>query len=176
MTAVSDPMSQPPKGKPITGRTVLIWLVGFFSVIFVANAILIQLALDSFPGLTSDSAYEDGLAYNSKLAAARDQEMLGWSIAGEVGRIEGTADAMISVSARNANEAPIAGLLVTARLQRVASPEEPRTLVLREGEVGRYTVDVSGLESGNWLLELVAARGDGDARQEFRSRNRVFLR
>uniref|UniRef100_UPI003BA99F35 FixH family protein n=1 Tax=Stappia sp. TaxID=1870903 RepID=UPI003BA99F35 len=176
MTAATDPMSQPPKGKPITGRTVLFWLIGFFTVVFVANAIFIQLALDSFPGVTSDSAYEDGLAYNSTLAAARDQAALGWEVAGEVSRVEGTPDAMISVNARDADNAPIAGLLVTAKLQRAASPEAPRTLVLQEGEVGRYTVDVAGLESGNWLLELVAARGEGDARQEFRSENRIFLR
>ena len=64
---------------PITGRHVLIYLMGFFGVIFVANIIYIYLALSTFTGEHTVNAYDKGLAYNSTLAAAEEQKALPWS-------------------------------------------------------------------------------------------------
>ena len=29
-------------GRPLTGRTVLIWLIGFFAIVFAVNAVMIS--------------------------------------------------------------------------------------------------------------------------------------
>ncbi|MHC5654370.1 FixH family protein [Stappia sp.] len=168
-------MSDKKAVKPMTGRTVLYWLLGFFAVIFIANAILIRLALESFPGLVTETAYEDGLAYNDTIAAARAQAELGWKVEGTVNRGDDGA-ARIAVSAHDKDGAPLAGLLVTARLQRTASPEAAHIVVLQEGELGLYTADLANVETGNWLLNLSASRGEGDRQEDFRSDNRIYLR
>ncbi|MBT3306984.1 MAG: nitrogen fixation protein FixH, partial [Alphaproteobacteria bacterium] len=56
-------------GQSITGRMVLIWLLAFFGTIFAVNAVLVFFALSSWPGLTTDKAYEEGIAYNRTLDA-----------------------------------------------------------------------------------------------------------
>lgn len=177
LTPAGTPLSgEAVSGRPVTGRTVLVWLIGFFLVIFAANVVFVRLALTSFPGLVTDSAYEEGLAYNATIAAARAQAALGWTLDGSVRRDEATGAATLAVTARDRDGNPLSGLVVTARLQRTASPEAPRLVVLTEGELGRYGADLADAASGNWLLEIDAARGEGEAREAFRSENRIFLR
>ena len=53
MTMVQSNMKDP---KAITGKTVLVWLLAFFGVIFTANAVFIYLALGSFPGVVVESS------------------------------------------------------------------------------------------------------------------------
>jgi nitrogen fixation protein FixH len=172
MTSMADTMTQARAERKITGRTVLFWMIGFFTVIFIANAIFIHLALSSFPGVVTETAYEEGLAYNDAIAASREQAARDWSVTGAIERA-GTDAARVEVLARDASGAPLSGLSVTATLQRPASPEAPLVVVLQEGETGRYQAMVNDLAAGNWNLDLEALGGqDGEA---FKSRNRVFL-
>lgn len=73
-------MTQARAERKITGRTVLFWMIGFFTVIFIANAIFLHLAWKSFPGVVTETAYEDGLAYNDAIAASREQAARDWSV------------------------------------------------------------------------------------------------
>lgn len=172
MTSVADTMTQGRAERKITGRTVLFWMIGFFTVIFIANAIFLHLAWKSFPGVVTETAYEDGLAYNDAIAASREQAARDWSVSGEIERA-GAEAARVAVVAKDADGAPLSGLTVTATLQRPASPEAPVVVVLSEGETGRYQAMVNDLAAGNWILDLEALGGrEGET---FKSRNRVFL-
>ncbi len=171
-SSMADTMTQPRAERKITGRTVLFWMIGFFTVIFIANAIFLHLALSSFPGVVTETAYEDGLAYNDAIAASRAQAARDWSVSGALERAGETA-ARVEVVARDAGDAPLSGLAVTATLRRPASPEAPLVVVLQEGESGRYQAMVKDLAAGNWILDLEALGGqDGAA---FKSRNRLYL-
>ncbi|WP_321394446.1 FixH family protein [Emcibacter sp.] len=66
--------------KPITGRTVLFWLIGFFLVVFLVNGVMTWLALNSWNGLSTDNAYRKGLAYNEEIEQARKQALSGWKL------------------------------------------------------------------------------------------------
>ncbi|WP_208999851.1 FixH family protein [Stappia sediminis] len=155
----------------MTGRTVLIWLFGFFGAIFAANAVFIWLALGSFPGVAVESSYKAGLAYNEEIAASKVQADRHWDVEAKVARRgDGTAD--ITVAAHDEAGAPLSGLVFTATLIRPASAEAYRVVALSEGESGRYTGIASGLSEGRWILELEA---DGAQGIVFRSRNRMFL-
>lgn len=172
MTSTTEHMADGRSERRITGRTVLIWLIGFFSVIFAVNGVFLHLALNSFPGVVSETSYEDGLAYNDEIAAARAQAARDWSVAGAVER-SADGQAAVEVVAKDKAGNPLVGLLVTARLIRPASPEAARVLVLQEGELGRYGGTLSNLAAGRWILDLDARKGDDTA--TFRSRNRIFL-
>lgn len=160
------------RGRAVTGRTVLFWLLGFFLIVSVANAIFIWLAIGSFPGVAVESSYEAGLRYNREIAQSRVQAGLGWRVDAHVERqADGTAD--IVVTAKDDDGSPLTGLLLTATLSRPASGEGSRTVTLAEGETGRYSGLAEGVEAGQWLLDLKAG-GDGEA--VFRSHNRLFLK
>jgi nitrogen fixation protein FixH len=172
MTDITDHSRRQNAVRPVTGRTVLYWLAGFFSAMLIANAFFVYFALSSFPGVVTEQAYEDGLAYNGKIAASRAQVELNWDVAGKVWR-DADGNAQITVTARDAAGAPLAGLSVGASLLRPASPEPARDAVLYEGEAGTYRAELTGIAPGRWILDLVAETGrDGEA---FRSRNRIFL-
>ena len=57
--------------RELTGRTVLVCLVGFFVVVGAVNAVMIAAAISTFAGLESDSPYQAGLAFDQEIAAAR---------------------------------------------------------------------------------------------------------
>lgn len=156
----------------MTGRTVLAWLGGFFFVMLVANIFFVYFALSSFPGVVTDRAYEAGQAYNGEIAASRAQGELNWSVSGEVTH-NSDGIARIEVSALDAAGNPLTGLSVEATLQRPASPEPARKLMLSEGELGRYAAEAEEIAPGRWILQLDAKSGkDGEA---FRSQNRIFF-
>ena len=67
-------------GKPWTGRTVLLALVGAFVVIFAANFALIFTALGTLHGEEVENSYDASQVYNQKIAAARAQDELGWRV------------------------------------------------------------------------------------------------
>ncbi len=55
--------------------------VGCMMLVFVTNGVLIWKALSTFPGLTTDHAYEQGRLYNSVLEEAARQDAIGLSVA-----------------------------------------------------------------------------------------------
>ncbi len=171
MTSMTEPAQKPGGGKPISGKTVLAWILGFFAVIFAANAVFIYLAIGSFPGVVTETAYEEGLAYNEEIAASREQALLNWTVNGSVSRIEGTTAAIL-VDAKDAAGAPLAGLTVTVVLVRPANAEPERTVVLQEGETGRYRAELADMPAGRWIVKLLAEGRDG---KSFRSFNRIYL-
>ena len=65
--------------KPVTGRHVLMMMLGFFGVIFAVNGVFAFLAIDTFTGLETEQAYLKGLDYNRTLTAAAEQRTTGTS-------------------------------------------------------------------------------------------------
>lgn len=159
--------------KPFTGRTVLYWVLGFFGVIFAANAAFLYFAFGSFPGTVVDSSYKAGLAFNGEVAAAKAQADRGWQVGAHLDRSSGGA-ARITVSARDAAGVPVAGLVFTARLSHPTAAGLDQAVALAPLEDGRYTgVTGQPLAPGNWNMVIEAEGAEG---RMFRSENRVFLK
>lgn len=159
--------------KPITGRTVLFWILGFFGVIFAANGAFLYFAYGSFPGTVVDSSYKAGLAFNGEVAAAKAQADRGWQVAAHLDRSSGGA-ARITVSALEAGGVPVAGVSFVAKLSHPTAAGLDQTVTLNPLEDGRYTgVTPQPLAPGNWNMVIEAEGGEG---RLFRSENRVFLK
>jgi len=141
--------SQIPLARPITGRKVLLWLVIFFGVIMAVNAALVYFALNTWPGLSSNRAYQDGLAYNKTLDAAKRQHELGWT-----SQLELSANERLKARIFDKSGALITGLSPTGRLVRPTHEGEDRVLSFSESEPGIYTAPVAGLASGRWKVQL----------------------
>ena len=74
-----DPLMQyddneavPPR--QLTGRMVLLCLLGFFGVVFGVNGILIHEALSTFGGVDTESAYQAGRKFEQDVAMAKAME------------------------------------------------------------------------------------------------------
>lgn len=158
--------------KPITGRTVLVWLLGFFGVIFAANAVFLYLAFGSFPGVVVESSYKAGQSYNQEIAAARAQADLNWQISSELVRRNGAGGQLV-VTARDAAGNPLYGVELKAALMHPAHDNADIDLILRADGGGRYVADVETLPAGNWNLVLEI---DQDGARKFKSENRVFVK
>ena len=169
MTMVQSNMKDP---KAITGKTVLVWLLGFFGVIFTANAIFIYLALGSFPGVVVESSYEAGQAYNQEIAAAKAQEQLHWQVTSEFQDV-GETGSKLMVSAVDAEGTPLFGVDVRAVLRHPAKQGADVELLLRADGGGRYVADVEKLPEGNWILVLQIEQ---DGIRKFKSENRIYLK
>lgn len=142
----------------IKGWHVLAGVVGFFATIIAVDALFVVQALRTYPGEVSVTPYEDGLAYNRKIAQLEAQQALGWS-AGVAAEPQ-----TVLVRLRDREGRPLTGVTVTGRLQRPATEAGARVLAFTERAPGDYVAPSAGA-SGAWDLRL-EARGSGPARFE----------
>src|SRR4028119_1468477 len=54
----------------LTGRMVLYYFIAFFGVVFAMNFFMVRVAISSFSGVETESAYKAGLSFKNDLAAA----------------------------------------------------------------------------------------------------------
>jgi len=157
--------------RELTGRTVLICLVGFFAVVGAVNAVMVGAAISTFAGLESDSPYQAGLAFDEEIAAARAQRALHWQVQAEVARTD-AGETMIEISARDAAGAPLPGLSATASLVHPTDRRLDRDLAMTPDGPGRFR-GLTGTAVGQWDVVIELSR---DGARKFRSKNRVVLR
>ena len=164
-------MTQPKKPHELTGCAVLVWLVGFFAVIFAVNGWLVQAATSTFGGLETPSSYKAGLMFESEVARAERQQALRWHVDGKLAR-DRTGDAVFDVSVRDAQGVPVTGLSADATLAHPADARLDRVIHLGRIGAGEFHGQANG-HSGQWELIVDFYR---DHERVFRSRSRVTLR
>ena len=162
----------PSDHKPLSGRTVLLWLLAFFGVVIAMNIVMMTLAIQTLPGTEVDNAYRAGLAYNGEIGAAQAQNARGWKVGAELVR-DADAHAAIRIEARDKSGAPLAGLAMSARLMRPIDSRADRVFALTEREAGIYHGAAVDVPAGQWNLVIEADRGGS---RLFLSHNRVVLK
>lgn len=156
----------------ITGRHVLVGALAFFAIVLAANAAFVVLALDSFTGLSVESPYERGLAYNETLRQAAAQRALGWTakvafdpLGGGRGRLE--------VALTDRGGRPIEDLRVSGEIRRPAHAGFDRPVTLERSAPGRYASDLELPLRGQWEVRLRAESRHGHG---IRIEERIWLR
>jgi len=144
-------------GFVIRGKHVLIAVLAMFGIVILVNLIFVYFALDSWTGLTTQNAYQEGLTYNQVLAARDAQRDLGWQGNLALGKSDGADSLTLSFTDRAG--APLAGLEITGRLRRPTHEGLDQPLAWRNDGAGRYTAEVELPERGNWDLEVSADDG-----------------
>jgi len=158
------------EARAVTGRMVLIGILAFFGIIFAANGALVFFALDSWPGLSTDKAYEEGLAYNRTLAAASEQAARGWASAVA---FEGSPQAgQARVRITGADDTPVAGLDVRVAFRRPVIEGFDVEVRLTETAPGLYAAGIRLPMSGRWHAVLEARRG---AETVYRMRHELMV-
>jgi nitrogen fixation protein FixH len=147
--------SQPPVRPPFTirGWHVAAGVVGFFALVIAVDIAFLVTAYRTHPGQVAAKPYETGLIYNAELERQRVQAALGWRAGAEARGRD------IEVVLVDRDGAPLAGLAVSALLQRPATEQGRTELKLGETAPGRYAAP-TGL-SGTWDARIEAVDGQG---------------
>jgi nitrogen fixation protein FixH len=161
--------THPHAGRPITGRTVLIWLVAFFGVVFAMNAALVRFAVSSFGGVETESSYKAGLAFKEEVAIARAQDARHWNVEASVVP-QGDAS-RVTIVARDAKQQVVGGLIANARLSHPTDRRRDIGLELIEVAPGRFEGATVALR-GQWDLVIDLVR---DSEVQFRSKSRLLF-
>jgi nitrogen fixation protein FixH len=140
------------------------WIfVGGMGIVVAVNAVLISAAIGTFPGFETRDHYRKGLAYNENLAAAREQDRLGWQVqlafqpepesaGGHRGRLD--------VRFADATGGALPQLEVEARLMRPTHQGYDQTLMLAGLGDGRYQGTIALPLPGQWEVRILARDGD----------------
>lgn len=157
-------------GRPITGWTVLGWMIAFFAVIFLVNGIFIYYAVGTFPGLEVASSYKAGQQFEGEVEAARAQAERGWHVdLATRSTAEGTT---VLATFQDRDGSPLRALDVSADIEHPAFVSADATLSLVETAPGRYEGSIALREMGRRTVVLMASRR---GERLFMSRNVVFL-
>lgn len=158
-------------GREWTGTRVLVWLLGFFGVIMVANFALVHYALSTFGGVETENAYAAGLRYRADIAAAERQGELGWQISTEIRNL-GADERVLDIRSLDARGVPLRRLQVEAMLRHPIDSRLDHPLAFTETAPGVYVADANAAP-GQWELDIALVQ-DGETR--FRSKNRLILK
>ena len=143
--------------RTLTGRGVLLWLCGFFGIIFATNAIFITEAVKTFRGEDEQLPYLQGVAYNQTLAHSAEQARLGWQASIAAQRTSsGKVDITVQLQQRDGT--PETRVAMTGELRHPADENRDRALRFSEISAGVYRAEMAGVTPGNWDV-LVSNNG-----------------
>ncbi|VAX03491.1 hypothetical protein MNBD_ALPHA03-1062 [hydrothermal vent metagenome] len=151
--------------RQFTGKKALMWIVGFFLVVFTVNGIMTYFALGTWGGLETENSYRKGIHYNEQITSAAKQAESGWEIylrhspemitaeAGETGRLD------IEVIWPE-NDLPPAK--VSALVTRAVTNIYDQEIILTKSRGNLYTAPLSLPLAGQWNVEILVKRPNGD--------------
>lgn len=155
--------------RPLTGRTVLLCLVGFFGVVAGVNAIMIRAAVSTFGGVETSSSYQAGLAFQREAAAAHAQDQLHWQVKANVRPMSGAIQ--VEIDARDAAGKPLSGLEARVLLHHPTDGRADQAVAVNEESAGHFRGTTAAI-AGQRELMIELSRG---GERLFRSQNRVVL-
>ncbi len=158
-----------PGGRPLTGRMVLMIILGFFAVVLTVNFIMATYAAKTFSGLDAVDPYDSGLAYNQEIAAAKVQAELGWTV--ELTRADDAGVTQITVNVKDKTGKPVGGLDASLAFHFPATRKFDRTAPATPIAEGVYSGSAE-LRPGRWEVELSLNRG---GKRMFLSHNNLLV-
>lgn len=155
--------------RPITGRMVLVALIGFFGFVTLVNIVMVRAAITTFGGVDTPSSYQAGLAFKAEEAEAAAQAARDWNVSAQ---IEPTASgSSFSLDVRDAGGRPVTGADIAARLTHPIDERRDIAIRLSEAGAGTYFGRVSA-DPGHWTLDIEISK---NGERLFRSRNRLTV-
>jgi nitrogen fixation protein FixH len=141
------------------GRIVLYGLIGFFLTFMTVDAVMVTLAVRSQTGVVTDHAFEKGLAYNDTIAAARDQEKLGWR--GTFSNNQGK----VVFHLEDKQGVPLSGAKIRMKIWRPVHDGEDKEDNLVEIKPGQYEAWYKRpFSPGLWQVDIHAVKDDQNFR------------
>jgi nitrogen fixation protein FixH len=133
--------------------------VAGFVVVLTVNFTMAWFANSTFSGLSTENAYEKGLAYNKTLAMKQQEEALGWAVDLQVepGANHG---AHVTITYKDASGHPVDGLAVKAGFVRPTAKGHDREVALAPVGPGAFATQQELPLPGVWDLTVIATGKD----------------
>lgn len=168
---LETPTIPPPGERQLTGRMVLLMLVGFFGFVMVVNVFMIDAAISTFGGVDTQSSYKAGLAFKAEEAAAAEQQARNWTVNARLTHAGNGAE-IVTIDVLDDAGRPVANAEVSARFSHPVDERRDVAVAMSEISAGTYS-GAATAGPGQWLLDIEVAR---NGERLFRSLNRVVLR
>ena len=114
---------------------VLLWFVGFFGIILIANVVLLWLAFGTWTGLDVSSPYQYSQQYQSELDDAKEQNSLNWSVVVSA-NLNDDGLTRIEIEARDNNGNELTGYQVISKFSRPTQSRDDIIIELKETSSG----------------------------------------
>lgn len=144
--------------------------VAFFGVVLAANAVMIVLAITTWPGLQTQQAYQRGLAHDEALDAAAAQAALGWQVAFAFEQT-GARTGALRLDLADRFGHTLRDAEVQAALVRPTHGGHDLVVAVPHHYGGRYLHDVALPLAGQWEARVHIVAQD----REYRLRERIWL-
>ncbi len=158
-----------PSPRQITGRMVLFGFIAFFGVIAAVNGVFMYMAINTWPGLTTEDAYKKGLNYNATLADGERQAALGWRSS-----VDLTSQGRVVVLMHGPDGIPVGDLSVNVEFARPVGELGTESVSLREEAAGKYVGAFDVTSEGRWKAEVTANNASGETK--YRMIHELMLR
>ena len=145
------------RARPSQYRWIPLAIVGAFLFVIAVNGGLVYFALSSWPGLTTDHAYNEGLAYNRVIDEVEKESKLGWKLE-TVYHPGSPGGGYVQVSIRDAAGAPVDGAALVGELIRPIEQMPPVPLSFAAQGEGTYRAQIVVPRPGQWDLFFSAKR------------------
>lgn len=138
--------------REITGRKVLVFMVGAFGLIIAVNVLMAYKAISTFPGLEVENSYVASQTWDAENKA---QKALGWTLT----HAYDLTTRELRLTFADASGAPVdlASLEVLVGRTTEASEDQTPDFV----RVGADYVARATLNPGKWMMRVVAYARDG---------------
>lgn len=151
-------------GRPLTGKRVLVWFLGFFFVVVGANFTMSWFAVTTFSGVETEDAYAKGRDFNDEIARVEEQRNLGWTIT--VGsRALAKDETFLSLTITDKEGAPLEALNVTGLLVRRVHKGLDQALTFAPIGKGTYVAAAQLPSPGGWQLRALVKDAQGHERK-----------
>lgn len=131
------------------------WLIFlFFVFLTIVLGGFVMLSIDRYPGMTTENAYEKGLAYNTVIAKDRAQKDLGWA-----GNIFKRNDKIV-LEVRERDGALLSGAEVHIWFYRPSDQNLDRRFLMEEKNAGVYETYVGDFQKGLWDIRARVSKGE----------------
>jgi len=156
--------------KKFTGKKALIWIIGFFGVVFAVNGVMLYMALHTWGGLETDDAYRKGLFYNREITAAEDQAKSGWIISLDHQPISLRGDILaVNITRPDGDLAPEK---VTAFISRAVTNIYDQTITLDQLGANQYGTPLTLPQPGQWDVDIRVSRPNGPL---YQLKEKIFI-
>ncbi len=159
------------KPRELTGRMVLVGLLGFFVIVLGANGMLVHEALSTFGGVETDSSYRAGQLFERDVALAKAQDARHWQVEASV-TPAADGSALVDIVAHDGAGFAVAGIDAIATFERPTDRRLDRSVAVSKDAPGHFRGSAA-ISPGQWDLVIELSR---QGERQFRSKNRIVLR
>lgn len=153
-----------------TGQRVFWSVFTFFAVVMAVNAVFIYLALESHPGVVTEHSYEEGLAFDDRLAEAKEQAKLGWS-----GQVDLSQSGYIIYRLVDRDQKPVSAKNIKINFVRGVSAGHDFEVDLNESEIGVYRADFNAPLKGKWQAHISVIWDEDGVPKKYLERHDVIV-